>query len=692
MASELVKKTQGITTAKDMRESTKIIMKPYANWEEYLTPAPLSIAIMGELVYISSTTDFSINKNAPKDGYKYIRYPESFRACLMQVCNSGWGAFNEAHKSMDQIRLHTSTVPDYMETAVKTLFQGSDEVIQALLPDQLENIRVIADDCVELASAAEQKFTDVINIIQELLEACVNAEHFYGEELNEIKKRLEEAKMREQTSQEANERSKKAMKRMEDELEDAQEKYSKAMDSLPSGWEVIGMNLVEGITESVTSLVNGLTSIVTIPVSLMCQALGTVKNACDCVSGEDDAADEVDKINIYSKSGEILRATEILGKFIEGEDIEWKKLYDQKKKYTNTDFVADQFKRLQSDLQRSPDCEPKQEAIHLCETGINICQQLAKYAPEGQCSLDETKKIISNWKELIKSARAFDSKSKSVTKSPSMTPKPPMMYQQENKSEGSGKMSAGERASANAHFRIEQTRAQLDKTREMYEKCVENMEKNQKELTDILVTMRNCEIKEIDFNTIIEMLVKGMDAMGKVKEQWEKMVHFFQMVSNIVKVSLSKTLHNFVTTSEKTQKLSYNGKLFSKDMLYNQAFQASNIASLVHMISETYTEVSTKYLMDRVSSLGKLMAMDKSKPEFEQEHQQLQNGCDEAQRGILHLVIKNKKDFEKSADARLEKIEGELLAILPAAAPDETKAIKEAVQAGMNEEEEASYY
>ncbi|KAI5087517.1 hypothetical protein C0J45_22916 [Silurus meridionalis] len=119
--------------------------------------------------------------------------------------------------------------------------------------------------------------------------------------------------------------------------------------------------------------------------------------------------------------------------------------------------------------------------------------------------------------------------------------------------------------------------------------------------------MRNCEVKEIDFNTTIKMLVKGMDAMGRVKEQWEKMIRFFQMVSNIVKTTLTRTLKDFVTTSEKTQTLSYIAKLFSKYLLYNQAFQATNIASLINMISTTYTEVSTKYLMDRVSSLGKLM-------------------------------------------------------------------------------------
>ncbi|XP_047672445.1 uncharacterized protein LOC125145228 [Tachysurus fulvidraco] len=263
-----------------------------------------------------------------------------------------------------------------------------------------------------------------------------------------------------------------------------------------------------------------------------------------------------------------------------------------------------------------------------------------------------------------------------------------MMYEEESKP---GKVKASQRASDNARFRIEQSHAQLDKTRETYEKSVENMEKNQKELTDILITMRKCEIKEIDFNTAIQMLVKGMDAMGRVKEQWEKMVRFFQMVSNIVKISLTKTLKDFVSTSEKTQTLSYNAKLFSKDLLYNQAFQATNIANLVNMISTTYTEVSTKHIMDRVSSLGKLMARDKEKPEFQFGVEQLRNSCDGAQKAIIVLVLKNKKEFEEKSLARLEKVAKELLAILPAAAPEEIKRIQAAVKSVFTEEDESAY-
>ncbi|KAK2864892.1 hypothetical protein Q7C36_004046 [Tachysurus vachellii] len=677
MDLQIAKKTQSLTTAKEMRNQTKLVMQPYANWEEYLTPAPLSIAILGELVFISSTTDFSINKNRPEGGYKFIRYPESFRACLMQVCNSGWWAFNEAHKNMDQIRLHTMAVPDYMKTAVKILFQGSDEVVEAHLPDQLENIRVVADDCLELAISTEKRFTDVINIIQELLEACVNAEHFYGEELDAIKIKLDEAKLRKQSSEEAAKRSEKAIKDMEKQLNEAHESYSKAVDLLPSGWKMIGMDLVEGICEGVTTLINGIASIC---------SFQSLKSK----SGEPEAGcfDGFDEITIYSKSAEILKCTEKIQEFVIENTINWKDLYDQKHKTTKTNFQQNQFNRIRESLKKWQNCTAKEEAQNICTKGIEICEELAKYTPEHKCEEAKTNELIQLIRKLNESARSFDSKSKSVTNSPALTPKPPMMYKEES---NTGKVKASQSASDNARFLIEQSRAQLDKTREMYEKSVENMEKNQKELTDILITMRKCEIKEIDFNTTIQMLVKGMDAMGRVKEQWEKMVHFFQMVSNIVKTSLTRTLKDFVSTSEKTQKLSYNAKLFSKDLLYNQAFQATNIANLVNMISTTYTEVSTKHLMDRVSTLGKLMAMDKEKPEFQFEVDQLRNACDVAQKAILVLVLKNKKEFEGKSLARLEKIDKELLAILPAAAPEEIKSIQAAVQSGFTEEDESAY-
>ncbi|XP_072530601.1 uncharacterized protein [Salminus brasiliensis] len=656
MDSKVEKTIQSLTTAEEMRNQTKLVMQPYANWEQYLAPAPLSVAILGELIFISSKEDFSINRNPSKDGYQHIKYPESFRACLMQVCNSGWWAFNEAHKNMDQIRLHTMTVPNYMKTAVKILFQDNDEVVKAHLSDQLKNISAIADNCVKLATSTEERFTDVINIIHELLEACMVANLVYGEQLEEVKRTMEENKLREKNEQDVNEQMKKLVNSMENELQEAQENYSKALDSLPTGLTAELLDFAHAAFEGVATLCRGLTS--WIPQRQNPQA-----------RGQESAADAITNVNIYSKSAAILKWAENIERYVQEDKIDVMKLYNQKNKTSNASYLERQFCQIYDSLRKLPQCQLNDNAQQLCVEGINICRELAKYTPERQCEEARTEELIDNIRCFTENARIFDSESKDFTKSPPLTSQPPMM----------NSITSNNRTS---WFRVEQTRAQLNKTREDYQRSMENMEKNQKELTEILVSMRNCELKEIDFNTTIQMLVKGMDAMGRVKEQWEKMVRFFRMVSSLVSSSLNRPLKDFVSTSEKTQSLSYDAKLFSKDLLYNQAFQASNIASLVHMISATYTEVSEKYLLDNISLLGTLLTMDKEKPEFEKELQELRNSCDGAQKAISDLILKNKEEFERKSDLRLEKIDNELLAILPKAAPEEMKSIQRAVEKG----------
>ncbi|XP_058502482.1 uncharacterized protein LOC131470586 [Solea solea] len=685
MANKIAETTQSLSTAAEMRETTKLLMQPKANWEEYLTPAPLSIAILGELVFISSNDDFSINKNPPAGGFKHIKYPDSFRACLMQICNSGWEAFNDAHNGMDRIRLHTSTIPNYIKTSVDILFNASDKVIETLLPDQLENIRSIADDCVEQATMVEKRYSDVISLIGELLEACVNAEHFYGEELKEVKKKIKENKMREQTARMQNDQTKKAMQAMAKQMEEAQDAYKQSMDSLPSGWEVIGMNFVDGIQSSVVGMMNGMVNLVggNVNTSNASSEDHTHESGDACA---DENCDAISQINASCTSGEILNLATGFDEYVRESDIDWKKLYDEKSKSTKTAWDKEQFTRILKQLDQIPKGPQCKDALSLCETGIEICEDLATYNPGKKWDIKSTVKLLGSIKKLKDAAHKFDSKAKKTLGTPALAAKGPMKYKSEKTSSANQRKLAGEVAIENARFQIEQTRAELKDTRESYGKAVENMEKKEQELNAVLIELQSCEIKEISFDQTIKMLVKGLDAMGRVQEQWKKMVRFFQMISNIIQISLNKTLKNFVKTSDSAMKLDYNEKLYTKDLLYMQAFQASNVASLVHMISSTYTEVSNEYLMDRVSSLGKLMAMDKEKPEFLIERQKLQSSCTAAQKGILRLVLKNKREFENKTNARMAKIENGLKAVLPEASAEETQRIKENVQDGYGEE------
>uniref|UniRef100_A0A3P9IYV0 Uncharacterized protein n=1 Tax=Oryzias latipes TaxID=8090 RepID=A0A3P9IYV0_ORYLA len=687
MDSQIAKVTNDLTTAADMRKTTQMLMQPNANWEEYLTPAPLSIAIMGELVFISSGTDFSINKNPPKDGFKHIKYPESFRACLMQVCNSGWHAFNMAHKNMDQIRIHTGSVPDYMKAAVNFLFNDDDEIVKEYLPNQLDSIRTIADECVELADGVEKKYNDVICLIQELLEACINAKHIYGEDLEKVKNKIEENKMREQSAKELNEKYTKAMEAMEKQVEEAQEEFKSSMKSFPTGIELVGMEIADALSQAVGVIGNAVFAMGaqrTQP--QQCTQDGSSEQVVQKTETEKEDKGSAQKI--YSTSSQILRLETKFLEYIEKDKIKWNELYDQKNKKPRTEFVKNQFERIFKNIEKEEKSKVKDKALSLCQMGIAICEQIETYSPEETWDKKTTQTLIKEVKKLHQDAQMFDSKGKKMCNSPPFAATPPMMAKAQA---NAGQQSAGKQALENARFRIEQSREQLKQCREEYNKALERMEGNKKELTDILVDMQNCKIQEINFDTTIKMLVKGMDAMGRVKEQWEKMVRFFQMVANIVKTSLAKTMIQFADKVEDVQTLSYNSKLFTKDLLYNQAFQASNIASLVHMISGAYCEVSNKYLMDRVSSLSKLMTMDKDKPEFIQERQKLQNSCKEAQDSILKLVQKNKEEFEENTETRMKQIEGGLKDILPAADPEETKWIQGIVQASMTDKDLDDY-
>uniref|UniRef100_A0A3B3S856 Uncharacterized protein n=1 Tax=Paramormyrops kingsleyae TaxID=1676925 RepID=A0A3B3S856_9TELE len=671
--ADLVKATQSISKAGDFRDDTKLIMQPYANWEEYLVPAPVSIAILGELVCISSNVDFSINKSPPTGGFQFIKYPDSFRACLMQVANAGWAAFNEAHKNMDQIRLHTGNVPAYIKTSVNVLLQDNDELVQTLLPDQLENIATISNDCERLAEQTERKFTLTIYLIQELLEACINAKKVYGDDLENVKRKIEENKMKKEDSERAKERAQKSLEDMNKQAAEAQKSFDTAMDSLPSGWEVIGMNFVEGLTEGVLTALNIFTNI-----------------AAKAVEAKLGGPMMFAQSNAFSKSGQLLGLSRTLNSFTEPNQIKWSDVFDQNEGKAKTSFLSKQFEHINTSVASENDSEAKTKAINICTKGTNLCSELSTIAPDGKCDDGKTKEMIGGIQKLLKETEKFDSESKAFTNTPAFTPEPPQQAKE------SGIKRAGEMAVENARFRIEQSRVQLEKARELQKQSLENLEKNQKELTEILVTLRNCEVKEIDFNTTIKVLVKGLDAMGRVKEQWEKMVRFFQMISNIVKTCLSTSLTNFVKKAEHAsqRKLPYDTKKYLKDAMYQQALAASNVASLVNMISGTYVEVSDKHLMDRVSSLGKLMALDPSRPDFESERKKLQDACDAAQDAIRDVVVMNKKKFDLKAKERMEKIVKELQPMLPPVSEEKMKEIKEITDSsfkGMSKEDEDQY-
>ena len=77
--------SNSICNETDMMEQTKTMLSQHAGWEEFLIPAPMTIAFLGQLMLIGTMKDFPIDKHIPRNGFRYLKHPRSFRASVVQV-------------------------------------------------------------------------------------------------------------------------------------------------------------------------------------------------------------------------------------------------------------------------------------------------------------------------------------------------------------------------------------------------------------------------------------------------------------------------------------------------------------------------------------------------------------------------------------------------------------------------------
>uniref|UniRef100_A0A8C5RLT8 Uncharacterized protein n=1 Tax=Laticauda laticaudata TaxID=8630 RepID=A0A8C5RLT8_LATLA len=663
-----------ISKAEEVRKETEMMMKPHANWEEYLMPGPISIAILGELACIAAGQgDFAINLAPPQGGYKYMRYPDSFQASLMQVSNSGWHAFSIAHKNMDGIRLLSMSIPEQLRMIIKTLFQDDLNLIDALLPGQLSSLKLIANECSSLAKAVDNKFNDVICLIGELLEVCTSSKSQYEQGLTETKRALEDLKLRKAAAEDAQAKAEEYYKEIKNRVTETFEDYRKAVDSIPTGWNAVFLEFTSTIRETLTLPIASLTSL------LSSKEFSPIATDARSEEGCESEEDFIAMNNICALSAQMLALVHALQTMVDDEgNIDMDLLYNKKHNEIKAEWTQKKSQQLLAKIKKERKCSMKNLAVKICNYIVDISNILIEAVESG---VKNKKKLLKKMDILSEDIIIFDSRSKSYNCTSPFGPMAPNMAK-------SQKNVQGESTSAvkNSVLKIEQTKEILKMSQEEYQKTFDNLKQQNKDLLDVLSEMRKCEIKEIDFENAKQMLIKGLDAMGRVKEQWEKMVRFFQMISNLIDSCLNKRLTEFVNSAEGLPKIpNYSHKDFVVDMIYKQAFNASNIAHLVHMISETYTEVSSKYLMDKVGSLNRLITMDPSNPQFRMERIKLADGCDEARKAIEDLVIKQKKVFENNIHARVAKINSELKAVLPEVPEAERKAIEYNVQKGMRE-------
>lgn len=674
---ELDKAIAGMNKGIDKKEEMKLMMEPYANWDNFLTPAPLSIALLGQLILVSSDADFSLE--AKKDGIKFefLKYPDSFRACLVQVSNKGWDAFNKAHTSMDQIRLYSSNVDHHVKTAVKFLIAGSAEDVQSMVPDALKNIDVIADECLELATSVEEEFVAVMKLIAELLEACARAKGQHEHDLKAAKIAREVVEEHMKAFQAEKEQALSRQDEMEKQMKEANEEFQDSIKSMPGAWDIIGKACAD-------TMISATRTIVTIP-RMMFGRLGSNTRSSQESHVNKPTTDSnrpqhfEGALAIHKMVREVYGLVKTLvtlahgGKVMKGDkDANYGVLRAKK--------ALEIIKKNR--LEEVNESLMKTKVLILCEYAIDLSQTLSK-KPKLQYSQEEIDKINLEADMLLEKADALLAGSYSVLGNNALPSTSPNLAEQPVYNSDGGLV---QQALDSYRFRTETAKEMLKDSRRAYEASCDEAAKKTREVTKLLVEMKELDLKEIDMEKIKETLVKGIEALGELREQWGKLVQFFQMLSSLVKCCLSTSLKNFAKTCGNRLAQGDSGmSAVMRDTIFEQAFKANQIAYVVNGISSVYVEVSNKHLMERITCLGKLIALDPASNSHEimLKREELNQGCKEAQEAIRRIALNKKKEITEAFDKRIGRIESEVEVLLPPISEKRAEEIKEKVKSNI---------
>lgn len=128
-------------------------------------------------MFVAAAADFKLTK--PEVGFKYVRYPDSFRTTVIQLVNTGCRALSNSYANFDEIRRHSGTVHPTASNIVQLLAGSRDDTpyqnyraIERHLPNQVRMLSSTIEACLEKARDTEKVFGELLGFAMELHEAC----------------------------------------------------------------------------------------------------------------------------------------------------------------------------------------------------------------------------------------------------------------------------------------------------------------------------------------------------------------------------------------------------------------------------------------------------------------------------------------------------------------------------------------
>ena len=151
---------------------------------------------------------------------------------------------------------------------------------------------------------------------------------------------------------------------------------------------------------------------------------------------------------------------------------------------------------------------------------------------------------------------------------------------------------------------------------------------------------------------------EGIQILSQIREQWSKLVMFFSAISTKATVTLNAAVKPFLEYTEQFQTLDSiepEDRSFYLDLLMDEAKEIQEVSFFLHMVAETYVQISQEYIIPPLAGLPAILsaADDATRTRMVEK---LQHDSKQAMEYIESLGKQQQSTYQKSLKAKIKEV------------------------------------
>ncbi|QDS69640.1 hypothetical protein FKW77_009115 [Venturia effusa] len=225
-----------------------------SDWEILIASAPIALRCLGACFMAASSKDLRAIK-VPKVPGATIDRPEDLATNLVRCSNLGTQAFLEASKRMTEILQLSKQSENKVYDIIDIM--GNPKAAEKQLALSMRHLQQNATQCFEASLSIDKMFAKWLVFTSELWEACQARTGTIADEASKAVDDKAQAAAQVTDLQTQVAQSKQAMADIGKTMDTARVAYEKASNDQPKGWDIVGMQIVQGLADVVTTALSG---------------------------------------------------------------------------------------------------------------------------------------------------------------------------------------------------------------------------------------------------------------------------------------------------------------------------------------------------------------------------------------------------------------------------------------------------